>query len=128
MQAQIAEQQEMQQMKEIDFRLQELMPKIKELNQICKELKRDKVRYETAIQNEVRPDKTKISKIVIKVFENYENQEEFGQIPMDVFTDDVYLDVRQFYEEAEEEDFAEAFLADRTEDGEIFGWDLADRW
>ena len=118
----------MQQMKEIDFRLQELMPKIKELNQICKELKRDKVRYETAIQNEVRPDKTKISKIVIKVFENYENQEEFGQIPMDVFTDDVYLDVRQFYEEAEEEDFAEAFLADRTEDGEIFGWDLADRW
>ena len=93
-------------MKEIDFKLQELIPKIKELNQICKELGRDKVRYETAIVNEVRPDRTKLSKIIIKVFEDYDNQEEYGQIPSDVFTDDVYMDVRQFYEEAEEEDFS----------------------
>ena len=32
LQEQILEQQQMQQMKEIDFRLQELIPKIKELN------------------------------------------------------------------------------------------------
>ena len=103
LQEQINEQQALQQMKEIDFKLQELIPKIKELNQICKELGRDKVRYETAIINEVRPDRTKLSKIIIKVFEDYDNQEEYGQIPSDVFTDDVYMDVRQFYEEAEEE-------------------------
>ena len=86
------------------------------------------MRYETAIVNEVRPDRTKISKIIIKVYENYENPEDYGQIPSDVFTDDVYMDVRQFYEEAEEADFSQEFLADRSEDGEIFGWDLTDRW
>ena len=73
------------------------------------------MRYETAIVNEVRPDRTKISKIIIKVYENYENPEDYGQIPSDVFTDDVYMDVRQFYEEAEEADFSQEFLADRCD-------------
>jgi hypothetical protein len=51
----------MQQFKEIDRRLQEIVPKIAETNTICREVYRDNVMYEPAISTEVLPDGTKVS-------------------------------------------------------------------
>ena len=86
------------------------------------------MKYVPAIINEVRPDGTKISKVIVKVFPDFEDDKEYGQIPCDIFTDNIYFDVKELYEEAEEKNFDATFLKDTEDDGEIFGWDLADCW
>ena len=46
----------LQQFREIDQKLQEIVPKIAELNVICREIGRDNVFYEPEIMTEVRTD------------------------------------------------------------------------
>ena len=83
--------------------------------------------YEPDIVNEIRPDGSKVSKVVVRVYPDRNNKEESGQIPCDIFTDSIYFDVKDLYEEAEEKDFDMTHI-DHDDDGEIFGWDLADTW
>ena len=110
MREQLNEQQRLQQFREIETRLQDIVPKITEINSICREIGRDTVKYVPAIINEVRPDGTKISKVIVKVYPDINDEKEFGQIPCDIFTDNIYFDVKELYEEAEEKNFDATFL------------------
>lgn len=51
---------------------------------------------------EVKSDGTKISKVIVRVYPNRANKEESGLIPWDTFTDSVYFQVKELYEEFEE--------------------------
>lgn len=66
----------MQQFKEIDRRLQECVPKLAEINTICREVYRDNVFYEPAISTEVKPDGSKVSTVMVRVYPDRNNQEE----------------------------------------------------
>ena len=105
MRSQLNDQQRMQQFKEIDSRLQEIVPKIAEINTICREIGRESVFYEPEIVTDVKTDGTKESKVVVRVYPNRADRDESGQIPWDTFTDTVYFEVKDLYEDAEEKDF-----------------------
>lgn len=119
----------MQQFREIDARLQEVVPKIAEMNTICREVYRDNITYEPDIQTEVRPDGSKVSKVMVRVYPDRNNREESAVISWDMFFDKVYFDVKELYEEYETKNFDidEADI-ERENDGEIFGWSLTDSW
>jgi hypothetical protein len=53
----------MQQFKEIDARLQEIVPKIAEVNTLCRECFRENVFYQPTIVTEVKADGSKISRV-----------------------------------------------------------------
>lgn len=102
------------------------MPKIAEVNQICREIGRENVLYEPEIYTDILPDGRKVSKVVVRVYADRNLKDESGLIPWDTFTDKVYFDVKDLYEEAEEKGFSET--PEIENDGETFGWALADSW
>lgn len=103
------------------------MPKIAEINTICREIGREQVYYEPEILTDVKSDGTKMSRVVVRVYPNSTDREESSQIPWDDFTDVVYEKVKEMYEDAEEHGFDEQkYVFDH--DGENFGWALADTW
>ena len=126
MKSQLNEQQRLLQFREIDAKLQEVVPKIAEINTICREIGRESVTYEPDIHTDVLPDGRKISKVVIKVFADRTNRDQFAMIPMETFGDKVYFDLKDLYEEAEEKGFPGN--PNTENDGETFGWSLADSW
>ena len=75
----------MQQFREIDARLQEVVPKIAEINSICREVYRDDVLYEPFIQTDVRQDGTKVSQVAIKVYPDRNNLDESSLLQWDLF-------------------------------------------
>ena len=97
--------QRQQQFREIDARLQEIVPKIAEANQICREIGRESVFYEPEIQTDILPDGRKVSRVVVRVYADRNVKDESGLIPWDAFTDKVYFDVKDLYETAEEHGF-----------------------
>lgn len=108
------------------MKLQEIVPMIAEANTICREVDKEQVFYEPDINTEVKPDGTKVSRVVVKVYPDRTNREEFGMIPCDTFTDVIYFNVKELYEEFEERGFA---AKDDDEDmGETFGWNLSESW
>ena len=117
----------MQQFREIDQRLQEIVPKIAEVNTICREIGRETVFYEPEIVTEVKTNGEKESRIVVRVCPDRTSREESSLIAWDMFTDTVYFDVKELYEEAEEKNFDLKDI-DTEHDGETFGWALADSW
>lgn len=126
MRAQLNDQQRLQQLREIDQRLQEVVPKIAEINTICREIGRELIYYEPDISTEVKSDGTKVSRVVVKVFPDRTNREESGSIPFDTFTDEIYFNVKGMYEDFEENGFVEQQEAEEA--GESFGWSLSDSW
>jgi len=128
MRKQLNEQQRLQQFREIDQRLQEIVPKIAELNIICREIGRDNVYYEPEIVTEVKTDGTKNSQIVVRVYPDRNNKDVSSSIPWDIFTDKVYFDVKDLYDDYEEKNFVIEEEIDVETDGEIFGWNLTDSW
>ena len=102
------------------------MPKIAEINTICREIGRDNVYYEPEIETEVLSDGRKISRVVIRVYADRNNKDSSGIVPMEIFQDKVYFDVKDLYEEAEEKGFPSNHHTEN--DGETFGWALADSW
>ena len=83
------------------------MPKITEINQICQEIGRDKVYYEPEIQTDIMPDGKKVAKVVVRVYADRNVKEESGIIPWEVFTNKIYFDIKDLYENAEETGFKE---------------------
>jgi len=75
------------QLREIDAKLAEIVPKIAEVNNICLELKRDDYHYEPAITTEVLNDGRKVSRVVCKVYPNKNNKDVFNILPFDKFED-----------------------------------------
>lgn len=105
------------------------MPKIAEVNTICREVHRENVFYEPEIVTEVLPDGSKLSRVVVRVYPDRNNRDESGQIPWDTFTDKVYFDVKEVYEDAEEKNFViDPASINPDLDGETFGWALTDSW
>ena len=100
---------------------------IAEANTICREVDKEQVFYEPDINTEVKPDGTKVSKVVVKVYPDRMNKEECGIIPCDTFTDVIYFNVKELYEEFEERGYASKD-GDDEEMGETFGWSLSDSW
>ena len=106
-----------------------MVPKIAEINSICREVYRDDVLYEPSIQTEVRPDGTKTSRVAIKVYPDRNNLDESSLLQWDVFQDVVYFKVKDLYEEYEEKNFdIDEKDIDREADGELFGWSMSDSW
>lgn len=103
-----------------------MVPKIAEINTICREIGRENVYYEPEIETEVLSDGRKISKVVIRVYADRNNKDTSGVVPFETFQDKVYFDVKDLYEEAEGKGFPGN--PDTENDGEIFGWSLADSW
>ena len=125
---QMQEQERVQNVKEIESRLQQIVPMITEINLICSEIGRENVRYEPDIINEIRPDGTKVAKVVVRVYPDAEDEDaESAVIPCDIFMDNIYFDVKDLYEAAEEKGFDDVFH-DKEDDAEIFGWNLVDCW
>lgn len=63
MKSQLDKEKQAQQLREIDQKLQELVPKINEANIICRELKRDNIMYKPDIFTEVTPDGSRMSRV-----------------------------------------------------------------
>lgn len=105
MKAQLNDQQRVQQFREIEQKLQEIVPMIAEINTICREIGRDQVFYEPEIVTNVNSDGSKTSNIVIRVYPNNTDREESGVVDWETFTDTVYFKVKDLYETAEENNF-----------------------
>lgn len=127
MRSQLNEQQKLAQFAEIGQRLQEIVPKLAEINTICREIGRETVFYEPEIVTDVKSDGTKVSKVLVRVFPNRTDREDSGPIEWDDFTDVVYERVKEMYEDAEENNF-DATKYNYDNDGENFGWALAETW
>lgn len=67
-----------------------------------------------------------MSKVVVKVYPDRTNREECGIIPHDTFTDVIYFNVKEIYEEFEERGYTGNDDVDG--EGETFGWSLSDSW
>lgn len=132
MKSQMLEQEKIHQFKEIDARLQEAIPKIAEVNNICQELNREPYHYEPEITTEVLPDGRKVSRVVIKVYPDKNNKEISATLPFNIFQDQVYYSIKDLYDKLQDEDAAdfdeEKILNDKSNDGEIFGFDLESDW
>ena len=50
------------------------------MNTVCREVYRENVLYEPHIQTDVRPDGTKISKVMVRVYPDRQNQDESSVI------------------------------------------------
>ena len=123
------QEQRMQQFREIDQRLQEVVPKIAEMNTICREVYRENITYEPDIQTEVRADGSKISKVMIRVYPDRNNRTESAIMSWDMFNDKIYFDVKELWEDYENRNFdIDEDQINRDDDGEIFGWNLTDSW
>ena len=85
MRSQLNEQMRNQQFRDIDVRLQEVVPKIAEINTICREIGRENVYYEPEIETEVLSDGRKISRVVIRVYADRNNKDSSGIVPLDIF-------------------------------------------
>lgn len=59
------QEQRMQQFKEIDARLQDVVPKIAEINTICREVYRENVFYQPKITTQVKADGSKVSQVQV---------------------------------------------------------------
>ena len=113
-------------MREIDAKLQEIVPIIAETNTICREIGKEQIYYEPEIQLEVKSDGTKIARVVVKVYPDRLNKDEFGIIPFYQFTDVIYFNVKELYDEFE--DKGSITLDDPDDECEVFGWSLTDSW
>lgn len=78
------------------------MPIIAEMNTICREIGKEQIYYEPDIQLEVKSDGQKVARVVVKVYPDRINKEEVGIIPFVQFTDHIYFNVKELYEEFEE--------------------------
>jgi len=85
------------------------------------------VYYEPEIVTEVQSDGTKVSKVVVKVFPDQANRDQFTVLDWDLFTDQVYFDVKDVYEDFEERGLTVNDI-DTENDPEVFGWGLSDNW
>jgi hypothetical protein len=56
------------------------VPKIAEINTICREIGRENVFYEPEIVTDVKPDGTKLSRVVIRVYPDIKNKDESSSI------------------------------------------------
>jgi len=126
MRNQLNDQQRLQQLREIDVKLQEIVPIIAEANTICREIGKEQVYYEPEIATEVKSDGTKISKVIVKVYQDRRDKENSGVIPCDTFTDHIYFSVKELYEDFEERGYHPS--EDPDGEGEVFGWNLSDSW
>jgi hypothetical protein len=68
MKLQLNDQLRQQQFREIDVKLQEIVPKIAEINTICREIDRENVYYEPEIVTDVQSDGRKLSRVVVCVY------------------------------------------------------------
>ena len=67
-----------------------------------------------------------MAKVVVKVYPDRLNKEEVGVIPFDQFTDHIYFNVKELYDEFE--DKGTITIDDPENECEIFGWSLTDSW
>lgn len=126
MRNQLGDQQRQQQLREIDNKLQEIVPIIAEMNTICREIGKEHIYYEPDIQLEVKSDGQKVARVVVKVYPDRLNKEEVGIIPFVQFTDHIYFNVKELYEEFEEK--GQINMEDPEDECETFGWSITDSW
>ena len=125
--SQLDKEKQAQQLREIDQKLQELVPKINEANIICRELKRETIMYKPDIVTEVNAYGSRTSKVQVKVYQDRNNEDTASMIPYDIFMDEIYFKVKEMYDEKEQAGFIE-IEGDRSNDDETFGWSLAEQW
>ena len=126
MRNQLSDQQKLQQLREIELKMQTIVPLIAETNTICREIGKENVFYEPDISTEVLADGNKVSRVVVRVYPDRLNKEESGVLPADTFTDVIYFNLKELFEEFEESNQVKD--EDPENDGDTFGWSLADSW
>lgn len=82
-----------------------MVPKISETNAICKEVGRTIVLYEPAIITNVNSDGTRTATVAVDVYPDRTNKDVKTTMPWDVFTDKVYFDIKDLYDDIEEKGF-----------------------
>jgi hypothetical protein len=103
-QSQQDEQHKLLQFQEIDRQLQDVVPKVAELNAICTELGKDNFLYEPEIVTEIRGDGRRESRVVLRVYVDRADKEVFSQLSLDDFSEVVYQRVKDVYEGMFEDD------------------------
>lgn len=88
---------------------------------------RDNIFYEPQILTEVKSDGSKISKVVVNVFPDRTDRDENGQLDFQLFTDKVYFEVKELFDEFESQNLSPSDV-NTENDGEIFGWALTNQW
>jgi hypothetical protein len=127
------DQQRILQMREIDAKLAEIVPKISEINNICSELRRDTYSYEPYIKTDVMADGRKVSRVACKVYPDRNNRDVFNVLEFDRF-EDVYFAIKDKYESLSGDDVDDAArmkdlqLRDQGGDSEIFGLSSESDW
>ena len=90
-----------QQMREIEVKLQEIVPKINESNMICRELKRENIYYKPDIASQTNPDGSRTFKCMVLVYPDKNKPDEFSKIPYDTFMDQTYFTIKDLYDDME---------------------------
>jgi len=75
---------------------------------------------------EVKSDGQKVARVVVKVYPDRLNKDEVAIIPFDQFTDHIYFNIKELYEEFE--DKGSINVIDPDDECETFGWSLTDSW
>jgi len=83
-------------MKEIDSKLQYLVPKLNEINCICSELKKDDYFYEPVIENYISSSGQPMPTIVVRAYPNRANRDKYNALDLAAF-EDVYFGVNEIY-------------------------------
>lgn len=99
------------------------MPRIAEVNTICAELGKDKFLYEPEIVTQIQEDGRRVSMVRIRVFPDKDNKEVFSQLSCSVFSDTVYMKVKELYESLFDEDEHNDFDPNKVDES-AFGFDL----
>jgi hypothetical protein len=114
-------------MLEIDARLQEIVPKLNEVNMICREVGREHILYDPDIMTEFNADGTRQSKVAVRVYPDRKYKHISSTIPLDVFIDETYFKIKELYDEVESAGF-ELDQINMENDDETFGWSLTEEW
>ena len=110
----------LQNLQEVDRQLQELVPKLTEVNAICEELGKRFI-YEPGIITEIQLDGRRMSRVIIKVYVDKDKKDVYSQLYFSTFLDTVYLRLKEMYDNYLDED--QKFNVNSV-DELAFGFDL----
>lgn len=110
-------------MQEIERQLQEIVPKISEVNLICGEIGKQDFLYEPEILTQITQEGKRVSRVVVRVYVNKEHKDVYSQLGIRDFTDSVYMKVKEIYENMFDEDDENDYDLDAIDDS-AFGFDL----
>lgn len=100
------------------------MPKIAEVNAICAELGKDKFLYSPEITTDISGDGSRVTRVVVRLYPDKHDKEVYSQLDGGVFTDVVYMNIKEKYEILFEDNDQSMSFDLGTIDDSAFGFDF----